>query len=151
MTPRITLITVPVLAALALAPAGFGKGQLPTATTSPDVVERAVAAKLAQESPIVSPDAVDRVRVLRAALQPTPITPPDAFERAAAARADYGSNRVFDDRFNAPAKVTNPTLVTSGDEIEWPQVGIGFVLGILLASGLYAGMRLGHARPLAHR
>jgi hypothetical protein len=37
----------------------------------------------------------------------------------------------------------------SGRQIEWPQLGIGFGLGILLVSGLWLAMRV-KFRPLAH-
>ena len=40
--------------------------------------------------------------------------------------------------------------VTSGSEIEWPQLGIGFGLGILLVAGLWLTMRMTKGRPLAH-
>jgi hypothetical protein len=40
--------------------------------------------------------------------------------------------------------------VTSGREIEWPQIGIGFGIGLLLAAGLYLAMRFTRIRPLAH-
>ena len=66
-------------------------------------------------------------------------------------RADYGSNRRFDDRFDTPASVPAPGLGVSDDDTAWPHVGIGFAMGILLAGLLLAGLRLGHVRPLAHR
>jgi hypothetical protein len=149
MTPRITLVTVPVLAALVLVPASLGNGR--PVTMQSDVVDRAVAARLASQSdPIVSPDAIDRLQAYQARSQP--ITAPDAVDRAAAARADYGSNRRFDDRFNSPTNVSTPVTVThSRDEIEWPQVGIGFLMGILLAGALLVALRLSYVRTLAHR
>lgn len=39
--------------------------------------------------------------------------------------------------------------VTQGRDIAWPQIGIGFSMGILLAIGLLLGARLTHIRPLA--
>jgi hypothetical protein len=42
------------------------------------------------------------------------------------------------------------TSATSGREIEWPQIGIGFGLGIVLAFGLLLAVRATRVRPLAH-
>jgi hypothetical protein len=38
----------------------------------------------------------------------------------------------------------------SGRQIEWPELGIGFAIGILLVSGLWLATRVTKARPLAH-
>jgi len=64
---------------------------------------------------------------------------------------DTVSGPVRDDRFNLEP-TTVPVAVTtgSGREIEWPQVGIGFGVGILLALGLVLAMRATRIRPLAH-
>jgi hypothetical protein len=40
--------------------------------------------------------------------------------------------------------------VESGTEIEWPQVGVGLGLGIMLALGPWLAMRITRIRPLAH-
>jgi hypothetical protein len=40
--------------------------------------------------------------------------------------------------------------VSSGSGIEWPQIGVGFIMGILLAFGLVLGLRYTRVRPLAH-
>ncbi len=45
----------------------------------------------------------------------------------------------------APISVTS-----SGSEIGWPQVGIGFGIGIVLALGLFVGLRMSRTRHLAH-
>jgi hypothetical protein len=42
------------------------------------------------------------------------------------------------------------TATSSGREIDLPQVGIGFGIGLLLALGLYLAMRFTRIRPLAH-
>jgi hypothetical protein len=39
---------------------------------------------------------------------------------------------------------------SSGSDIEWPQLGIGFALGILLAIGLSLAIRMTKHRQLAH-
>ena len=50
-----------------------------------------------------------------------------------------------------PNNVPSPTVsVSSGSEIEWPQLGIGFGFGILLVAGLWLAIRMTKARPLAH-
>jgi len=164
MTPKFSLVTV-VAAALVAVPAAMGQSQAPdvieraaaaqqrsTPIVSPDVVDRALAAKLAlQSTPVVAPDAVDRVKELHLSTQAKPIHSPDAFERAAAATADYGNRIVFDDRFNEPTNVpaaSSPT--SSGRDFEWPQVGLGFGLGIVLALGLVLATRYARIRPLAN-
>ena len=51
----------------------------------------------------------------------------------------------------ASSSVPSPTVsVSSGSEIEWPQLGIGFGFGILLVAGLWLTMRMTKGRPLAH-
>jgi len=53
-------------------------------------------------------------------------------------RVDFG---------NPPASV--PT-VASGSEIDWPELGIGFGVGMVLLLGLILTVRVGRNRPLAH-
>jgi hypothetical protein len=48
---------------------------------------------------------------------------------------------------NAPSPAVS---VSSGSEIEWPQLGIGFGFGILLVAGLWLTMRMTKGRPVAH-
>ncbi|HEY6113374.1 MAG TPA: hypothetical protein VIV37_04655 [Gaiellaceae bacterium] len=110
----------------------------------------------------------------RATLQ---ATAPDWFERAAAvavqksARARHsdssetaaflaneratlvgqGSGSVVSDPVQLDPNEASPTVsVSSGSEIEWSQLGIGFGLGILLIAGLWLAMRMTKGRPLAH-
>ena len=50
-----------------------------------------------------------------------------------------------------PDNVPSPAVsVSSGSEIEWPQLGIGFGFGILLVAGLWLAMRMTKVRGLAH-
>ena len=50
-----------------------------------------------------------------------------------------------------PNSLSTPTVsASSGSEIEWPQLGIGFGLGILLVAGLWLAMRMTKGRTLAH-
>ena len=49
-----------------------------------------------------------------------------------------------------PNRLSTPTVsASSGSEIQWPQLGIGFGLGILLVAGLWLAMRMTKSRPLA--
>jgi hypothetical protein len=43
-----------------------------------------------------------------------------------------------------------PQTVTSDRTAEWPQIGLGVGVGLLLALGLYIAMRHTRIRPLAH-
>jgi hypothetical protein len=75
----------------------------------------------------------------------------DGFAQALQPR-EPESGPVVDDRFhidhtNVPVQAT-PT--SSGSEIEWPQIGVGFGIGLVLALGLYLAMRFTRIRPLAH-
>jgi hypothetical protein len=41
-------------------------------------------------------------------------------------------------------------VTSTGTEIEWPQVGIGFGIGLVLALGLYLAMRFTRIRQPVH-
>jgi hypothetical protein len=41
-------------------------------------------------------------------------------------------------------------VASSRSDIAWPQLGIGFGLGILLVAGLWLAVRMTKSRPLAH-
>jgi hypothetical protein len=110
-----------------------------TVATSPDVFERAVAQKLQGGHGETTPPRVGEYATslnedMLARGRATMATSPDAFERAVAARDTTGAIPVIDD----------------GREIEWPQIGFGVGIGILLAAGLILGLRATRARPLAH-
>lgn len=49
---------------------------------------------------------------------------------------------------DAAARSAQPT--SSGTEIDWPQIGIGFGIGILSVLGLILAVRLTRSRTLAH-
>ncbi|MBA3565569.1 MAG: hypothetical protein M3Q67_07265 [Actinomycetota bacterium] len=140
MTPKTSLVTV-VAVALVAVPAAWGKGQAITAP--PDVFERAVAAQH-RSTAIVSPDAVDRAVAARLASQSASQPNP---------RAMLASDSVHSALAANAATLTSPDSVTSngsGRELEWPQIGIGFGVGILLALGLFLAMRYTRIRTLAH-
>jgi hypothetical protein len=81
-------------------------------------------------------------------------TPPDAFERAVATRGSNVNDHFLasDDRFRIdPTAKPVPVSVTgSGDEIQWPEVGIGLAIGIALTLGLLLGLRATRHRTFAH-
>jgi hypothetical protein len=76
---------------------------------------------------------------------------PDWFERAAeAAIRDYRVP-VVDDRFRIdPTSGQNPVTVSSGRELELPEIGIGVGLLLALAIGAFLMIRHTRGRPLAH-
>ena len=78
---------------------------------------------------------------------------PDAFERAVTTHERSKPVIVVDDRFrldpNTPVG-PGPVQVTNGRDIEWPQVGIGLGIGVLLMIGLYMALKATRQRPLAH-
>jgi hypothetical protein len=76
-----------------------------------------------------------------------------ANELATAAQSggtDLSTYRDAAERAVPPVGTIEPTASGSGRELEWPQLGIGFGLGILLVAGLWAAMRMTRFRPLAH-
>ena len=76
-----------------------------------------------------------------------------ANELATAAQSggtDLSSYRDGPERAVLPSAPIQTASSDSGRQIEWPQLGIGFGLGILLVAGLWLTMRLTKVRPLAH-
>ncbi|HEX4746136.1 MAG TPA: hypothetical protein VFU99_04550 [Gaiellaceae bacterium] len=62
-----------------------------------------------------------------------------------------GSNGYVDASERAVPPVETPVSVrATGNDFEWPQVGIGLGVGILLLFGLGLTMRAAHVRPFAH-
>jgi hypothetical protein len=78
---------------------------------------------------------------------------PDAFERAVITTQRSRPVIVVDDRFRLDPNTgvePGPVQVTNGRDIEWPQVGIGLGIGLLLMIGLYLALKATRQRPLAH-
>ena len=77
---------------------------------------------------------------------------PDAFERAVIANERSKPVIVVDDRFRLTEHrfEPDPVQVTNTRDIEWPQVGIGLGIGVLLMIGLYLALKATRQRPLAH-
>jgi hypothetical protein len=63
---------------------------------------------------------------------------------------DLSSYRDGPERAVLPSAPIQNASSDSGRQIEWPQLGIGFGVGILLVAGLWLAMRVTKFRPLAH-
>ena len=136
-------------------------------TAAPDAFERAVVSQRAARD-AASLDAHGRVVPIGDAPGSAQSPLPDAFERAITAekrpavtghyrdafeRADQtGGVSIVADSHDRVTPVATPTgsPVATGRDIEWPQIGIGFALGLLLALALGMALRLAQIRPLAH-
>lgn len=180
MTRKISLITAVAVAALTVGvPTAFGEGRLagsqePALATPDPMIEdgfaQAVAASLALQSTATYRDAHERATSMKG-IESKGTTYRDAFERGVASgQLDLSTFRnAFDRAGNqsqglqssvsyrdaherampvaAPAQVP---AIDAGRNIEWPQVGIGFGVGVLLAVGLLLAVRATRIRPLAH-
>ena len=91
-------------------------------------------------------------RALRVQGTETPIVP-DAFERAVGSRSTdqfvKGDDFVRIDPSELPT-VAVKAEPSSGTEVEWPQVGMGFLIGLLLTIGIALTLRFNRDTPLAH-
>ncbi len=117
-----------------------------------DAREQSLVAKgqVEQVSPVDSREAA--LGAKREA-QMADVVGPDAFERAVIANERSKPVIVVDDRFRLnPNTGFDPTPVTATNsrDIEWPQVGIGLGIGVLLMIGLYLTLKATRQRPLAH-
>ena len=122
MPCKISLITAVAVAVVAVAaPAAFGEGRLAGSQEPNGAITSAMAE-----------DGFDRAVAAKLALQPTVST----YRTFGRAEPPVGSAAV-------------PTI-SSGRGLEWPQIGIGFGVGILLALGLVLALRHTRVRPLAH-
>jgi hypothetical protein len=63
---------------------------------------------------------------------------------------DLSTYRDGPERAVLPFTPAQTATSDSGRQIEWPQLGIGFGLGILLVAGLWLAMRVTKFSPLAH-
>jgi hypothetical protein len=173
MTRTISLITATVGAALLFAiPAyadnwGADKAQ-PTnenqqVRVSPDLIDRAFAAEQnrlermldARERSLEAGIGNGKVSSLEARERSFETTrvhvAPDAFERAVEAAIRDNPTPVVDDRFRIdPTSDQSPVTVSSGRDLELPQIGIGLGIGLVLALGLFLAMRYTRGRQLAH-
>jgi hypothetical protein len=157
MTRTITLITATVGAALLLAVPAYGdnwgadRRSESSGYLNPDSADRAAA--LEQQKVTSMLDAREASQTAKQEAQIVSSTSPDWFERAATSAIRDDRVIVVDDRFDLhPQSVPAPVSATSsGRELELPQIGIGFGIGLVLAFGLFLGMRYTRAgRQLAH-
>src|SRR5262245_26031150 len=112
--------------------------------------EQALVAKaVEQSSPL---DAREAAFGAKRDAQLATVPGPDAFERAVNTHQNSKPVVVVDDRFRLPNTKVEPTpvQVTNTRDIEWPQVGIGLGIGVLLMIGLYLALKATRQRPLAH-
>jgi hypothetical protein len=133
MTRRISLIIGTALVALTVAvPAAFGEGRL-AGSLEPQATE------------VSRPDSHDVIRT-----QET--TYLDAADRAR--RIDIVVPTAFTDSFDRaePPKGSLPITVAATPDtgLEWPQLGVGFGLGMILITGLWLATRTTRDRQLAH-
>ena len=154
MTPRISLITAVFVAALACVPAAFGDNwgadrQSQTVVGSPDAIDRATAAEQ-QRLATTMLDARERAFGTKREVQLGTGTYPDVVERTAVAYERTSGFR-GDDRFTIDPSSQPGSVSVTGDgrQIEWPQVGIGFGVLLMLLIGLLLALR-GRRHPLAH-
>jgi hypothetical protein len=65
---------------------------------------------------------------------------------------EYAPPVVADDRFRIqPTNVPDTiSVASSGRDFEWPRVGIGFAVGLVLLLGLGLVLKATHTRPFAH-
>jgi hypothetical protein len=157
MTPKFSLITAVAGAALAIAAPAWADSwaadrQQTPVTISPDAVDRAVAAKQRETAAMLDTRETALLRRSQPSSQVSPY--PDVVDRAIAARPTTIYTPVVDDPIRhdpTTGVVCSPAgSPSTGTTIEWPQVGAGIGFGLLLALGLFVGVRLVHHRELAH-
>ena len=178
MTPKISLIIGIAVTALAFGvPTALAERQL-VGSPEQDAVayfyanERATLARRARRGRVTSAtaastarDVAQRVTRRSTSDSPRPLPLRESVARTGqeAVAAFYANERATlveqgsrsvgtDDQVRLdPNNVPSPAVsVSSGSEIEWPQLGIGFGLGILLVAGMWLAMRMTKGRPLAH-
>jgi hypothetical protein len=142
MTARFSFIIATLGAALVVAVPAWGQ------TAPPDAYGRALMAKEQLEArrealrtngvENASLEARERSFAAKREAQLSTGGSPDWFERVVAAHQPP-REPVVDDRFRIdPTGAPTQTTATSSDRsIEWPQVGVGLVIGIALMLGLY--------------
>jgi hypothetical protein len=153
MTRTISLIIGIAVVALAAVPTAFGEGRIgslqPT-STQPVYVDAGERASVppAQAAGTYR-DAFERAPLVAANVVAS--TSSGYVDAATRSSHPLGTEGYVDamERGVAPTQpVVSPT--SSGSEIEWPQLGIGLLIGIALALGLMLAFRTTRQRPLAH-
>jgi len=146
MTRTISFIIGIAVVALVAVPTAFGEGRLAGSPEQTGVAyfyanERATLA----EQPVQldrRSDAFDRTVVVNE-------SPYITSERSVPSGTDVST--YLDANERTPV-LSNPTVTptSSGDGVEWPQIGIGFGVGILLAALLGLSFKATRPRTLAH-
>jgi len=171
MTRKLSLTTAVAVTALSVGvPAAFGADRLPisqetvvaqpTPRMSPDTLERIQAATASNRSTLLGrSDSADGARAAGTSQgASTYLRYSDSVDGASVARKSEGAGS-FTARYSDSADgatfaggvdVPVVSATSSGSEIEWPQVGVGFGIGLLLALGLGLILRATHVRPFAH-
>ena len=150
MTRTISLIIGIAVTALVVAvPTAFGEGRL-AGSQGQDAVayfyanERATLASSPVETVVSRPDSHETVQ---------PFTYVDAAERASRISNAPGYDVVLlsgDDHKPFKPVDTSTPVASSDGNLDWPQAGIGFGIGIALILGLILVLRTTRQRPLAH-
>lgn len=125
---------------------------IPSATVPSDAFERAALQnQLPQGLAHVYRDAHESVSADARGFVSTP--PSDAFERSVIV-TQQGKGAVLAGDSHGRVELQTPSTPvatsTSAREIEWPQIGAGFGIGILLGLGMLLAVRATRIRPLAH-
>jgi hypothetical protein len=116
---------------------------------SSDWFERTAAAAIGDAGPTPYADAFERPDTANRG----PEVAPDWFERAAGTAIRNAGAAPYVDAFErpeiTPTQSTSPTAVDSDSGRAWLELGIAFAVGLTLALGLVALVRLRPHRPLA--
>jgi hypothetical protein len=144
------IIGIAVIALTVAVPAAFGAGRLPSSQEHSDFWNYESNAKVADSSPGVAPQDLAKLFAgsesgFEARLQ---VASPDIVDLLVAKNGVLDSSLV--DALSANSGSVEVSTVDSRTEIEWPQVGIGLGVAILLALGVGLTMRVAHVRPFAH-
>jgi hypothetical protein len=138
MTTRIALLIALAVAALAIVPTALAQGRLVGSPEDAVKYFRAYESATPTFPPVIHDhgDATQAKLVLRSTPVEVIRDHGDATQAKLAALLGVGSA----DQAEAP----------SGLDVNWSQVGIGFLLGVLLAAGLWMGARVAKRHVLAH-
>jgi hypothetical protein len=152
MIRKVTVVTAVAGLALLVAAPALGKGQ-PVTTTDEEAtaLARSRALEKMEQAFQARGRELNRQHGLGENTGAT-VYPPDAIERAVTGQRP-GTERAIDDHFRYdPADLAKPAPVSSpsGNEVEWPQIGVGFAVGMLLVLGIGLVLRFARIRPLAH-
>jgi hypothetical protein len=168
MTRTISLITATVGAALLFAVPAYADNwgadqRSEPVRVSPDLADRAALAEQirlermldARERSLgagLGNGKVSAVEARERSFETTRVvSPPDWFERTVETSIRENPAPRVDDRFTIdPTSGQEPVTVSSGRDIELPQIGIGVGIGLMLAFGLFLVMRHTRSRQLAH-